>query len=43
MLYVMGLCVLFLLGVISGDSTNRSWIPDAANLQYEQFWKLKGG
>jgi uncharacterized membrane protein YeiB len=24
-------------------ATNRSWIPDAANLQYEQFWKLKGG
>jgi uncharacterized protein len=22
---------------------NRSWIPDAANLQYEQYWKLKGG
>lgn len=43
MLYVMGLAVLLLLGVISGESTNRSWIPDAASLQYEQFWKLKGG
>jgi uncharacterized protein len=43
MLYVMGLGVLLLLGMISGDATNRSWIPDAANLQYEQFWKLKGG
>ena len=43
MLYVMGLAVLLLLGMISGESTNRSWIPDAANLQYEQFWKLKGG
>lgn len=43
MLYLMGIGVLILLGMISGDATNRSWIPDAANLQYEQFWKLKGG
>lgn len=43
MLYVMGLAVLLLLGMIADDSTSRSWIPDAANLQYEQFWKLKGG
>ncbi len=43
MLYVMGLGVLLLLGMIAGDATSRSWIPDAANLQYEQFWKLKGG
>ncbi len=43
MLYVMGLAVLLLLGMISGEATNRAWIPDAANLQYEQFWKLKGG
>lgn len=43
MLYLMGLGVLLLLGLISGDATNRSWIPDAANLQYEQYWKLKGG
>ena len=43
MLYVMGLGVLLLLGMISGETTNRARIPDAANLQYEQFWKLKGG
>ncbi len=43
MLYVMGLTVLLLLGMIADASTSRSWIPDAANLQYEQFWKLKGG
>jgi len=42
-LYPMGIGVLVLLGLISGDSTNRSWVPDAANLQYEQFWKLAGG
>lgn len=42
-LYLIGIGVLLLLGMISGGATNRSWIPDAANLQYEQFWKLKGG
>ena len=35
--------LLLLLGLISGNTPNRSWLPDAANLQYEQYWKLKGG
>ncbi|RPH30606.1 DUF418 family protein [Buttiauxella warmboldiae] len=43
MLYLTGVGVLLLLGLISGDAPNRSWIPDAANLQYEQWWKLGGG
>lgn len=43
MLYVIGIGVLLLLGMISGGTTNRSWIPGAASLQYEQYWKLKGG
>ena len=42
-LYVIGVAVLVLLGVISGGAPNRSWVPDAANLQYEQYWKLNGG
>lgn len=42
-LYLIGIGVLLLLGMISGGATNRSWTPDTANLQYEQFWKLKGG
>jgi uncharacterized protein len=42
-LYVIGIAVLLLLGLISGDAPNRSWIPDVANLQYEHYWKLKGG
>lgn len=42
-LYLTGIGVLLLLGFISGDAPNRSWIPDAANLQYEQWWKLNGG
>lgn len=42
-LYLTGIAVLVLLGLISGTATNRSWAPDAANLQYEQYWKLHGG
>lgn len=41
-LYLIGIVVLVLLGVISGTAANRSWVPDAANLQYEQYWKLHG-
>lgn len=43
MLYLTGIAVLVLLGMISGTAANRSWAPDAANLQYEQYWKLHGG
>ncbi|HHS9679640.1 TPA: DUF418 domain-containing protein YeiB [Klebsiella pneumoniae] len=42
-LYLTGIAVLVLLGLISGTAANRSWAPDAANLQYEQHWKLHGG
>ncbi|SAR18791.1 inner membrane protein [Klebsiella pneumoniae] len=42
-LYLTGIAVLVLLGMISGTVANRSWVPDAANLQYEQYWKLHGG
>lgn len=42
-LYLAGIAVLVLLGMISGTAANRSWAPDAANLQYEQYWKLHGG
>ncbi|EIW8502787.1 DUF418 domain-containing protein YeiB [Klebsiella pneumoniae] len=42
-LYLTGIAVLVLLGLISGTAANRSWAPDAANLQYEQYWKLHGG
>lgn len=41
--YLTGIAVLVLLGMISGTAANRSWAPDAANLQYEQYWKLHGG
>ncbi|HBZ1320447.1 TPA: DUF418 domain-containing protein YeiB [Klebsiella pneumoniae] len=42
-LYLTGIAVLVLLGMISGTVANRSWAPDAANLKYEQYWKLHGG
>ena len=42
-LYLTGIAVLVLLGMISGTAATRSWVPDAANLQYEQYWKLHGG
>lgn len=42
-LYLAGVFVLLLLGLISGNQTSRSWVPDLANLQYEQLWKLNGG
>ncbi|EMJ6327951.1 DUF418 family protein [Klebsiella pneumoniae] len=42
-LYLTGIAVLVLLGLISGTAANRSWAPDAANLQYDQYWKLHGG
>ena len=42
-LCLTGIAVLVLLGMISGTAANRSWAPDAANLQYEQYWKLHGG
>ncbi|HDE1795170.1 TPA: DUF418 family protein [Klebsiella pneumoniae] len=42
-LYLTGIAVLVLLGMISGTAANRSWAPDAANLQYEQYLKLHGG
>lgn len=42
-LYVIGLGVLLVLGMISGDHTSRAWVPEPAPLQYEQYWKLLGG
>ncbi|WLI77771.1 DUF418 domain-containing protein YeiB [Kosakonia sp. H02] len=42
-LYLIGIAVLLLLGFISGSAPNRSWLPDAANIQYESWWKTSGG
>ncbi|AGN84875.1 MULTISPECIES: DUF418 domain-containing protein YeiB [Enterobacteriaceae] len=41
-LYLIGIAVLLLLGGISGSQPNRSWLPDAANVQYETWWRVSG-
>lgn len=43
LLYLVGIGVLLLLGVISGSETSRAWTPDASALLYEKFWKINGG
>lgn len=43
MLYVVGVAVLILLGLIADTGQSRSWIPDASSLLYEHYWKLNGG
>jgi len=39
LLYLIGVAVLVLLGVLSGSEANNFWTPDLANQQYEQFWR----
>ncbi|MDR7343025.1 uncharacterized protein J2X14_001429 [Pantoea alhagi] len=43
MLYLVGVGVLLLFGLISSPEPARSWLPGAADIQYETFWKLNGG
>lgn len=43
LLYLVGIGVLLLLGVISGSETSRAWTPDASALLYEKYWKTNGG
>lgn len=42
LLYLVGLGVLLLLGMISDSQTSRAWTPDASTLLYEKYWKLHG-
>lgn len=42
-LYLIGIAVLLLLGLISHGEPGSFWLPGAAELQYEKFWKLQGG
>lgn len=42
-LYLIGIAVLLLLGSISGNAPNRSWLPGLADVQYESWWKTTGG
>ncbi len=43
MLYLIGVAVLLMLGFISTPKAGSFWLPGPAEIQYEQFWKLKGG
>lgn len=43
LLYLVGVAVLVVFSMISSGEPNRSWLPGAADLQYESFWKLAGG
>lgn len=42
LLYGIGLLALLFLGLMA-HGEGRGWVPDAAQLQYEQYWKLRGG
>lgn len=43
MLYLIGSAVLVVLGMASGPNPNSSWLPGAADVQYETFWRTQGG
>lgn len=43
LLYLVGCGVLLVFGSLSDPEPTRSWLPGAADLQYEQYWKLTGG
>ncbi|RWR02685.1 hypothetical protein ED28_06795 [[Pantoea] beijingensis] len=43
MLYGVGVLVLIVFGLISGDKPGSSWQPGIAVVQYETYWKLGGG
>ncbi|PRD16770.1 DUF418 domain-containing protein YeiB [Pantoea coffeiphila] len=43
MLYVVGSAILVVLGMASGPNPNSSWLPGAADIQYETFWRTHGG
>lgn len=43
LLYLVGVGVLLVFGSISQHEPGTSWLPGAANIQYETQWKLSGG
>ncbi|MEI2263795.1 DUF418 domain-containing protein YeiB [Erwinia sp. CGal63] len=42
-LYALGCGVLVIFGLLSGHQPNNSWLPGAADIQYETFWRTHGG
>ena len=43
LLYLMGCGVLLVFWGISSTEPGRSWLPGAADIEYESYWKLIGG
>jgi uncharacterized protein len=43
MLYLVGVGVLLLFGLISSPTPTHTWLPGAAEIQYEAAWKVGGG
>lgn len=43
LLYLIGVAVLVILGILPGSEPNNFWVPDLAHQQYEQFWRTRGG
>ena len=42
-LYLIGVGILLMLGLISSPQPGSYWTPGYAEIQYERFWHLKGG
>lgn len=42
-LYATGSAILIVLGLASGPHPNSAWLPGAADVQYETFWRTHGG
>ncbi|WP_343462939.1 DUF418 domain-containing protein YeiB [Pantoea sp.] len=43
LLYLMGCGALLAFGVVSSPTAPQNWLPGAATLEYEHFWKVQGG
>lgn len=43
LLYLTGIAVLVILGILPGGEPTNFWIPDLAHQQYEVFWRTQGG
>lgn len=43
LLYLIGCGVLLVFWGISSPEPGRSWLPGAADIEYESYWKLTGG
>lgn len=41
-LYLIGVAVLAMLGFITSPKPGSFWLPGPAEIQYEQYWRLKG-